>query len=254
MDKETVLITGATSGIGKAAAYKLAQHYKLILCGRRKDRLENLKASLAQTTDVHLLNFDIRDRKACHQAVSQLPEAFAKIDVLINNAGNAHGLSLMQNAEIDDWDQMIDINVKGLLYISQPIMKQMEQNDHGHIINIGSIAGQDVYPKGNVYCATKHAVIALTKSMRYDLHETNVKVGVINPGLVETEFSEVRFKGDKERASQTYQGYKALEAKDIANSIFYMLQQPEHVNISEMTVLPSAQSGRGLLRKSDVLN
>ncbi|MDR9401108.1 MAG: SDR family NAD(P)-dependent oxidoreductase [Psychroflexus sp.] len=254
MNKETVLITGATSGIGKAAAYKLAQHYNLILCGRRKDRLENLKASLAQTTDVHLLNFDIRDRKACHQAVSQLPEAFAKIDVLINNAGNAHGLSLMQDADIDDWDQMIDINVKGLLYISQPIMKQMEQNDHGHIINIGSIAGQDVYPKGNVYCATKHAVIALTKSMRYDLHDTNVKVGVINPGLVETEFSEVRFKGDKERASQTYQGYKALEAKDIANSIFYMLQQPEHVNISEMTVLPSAQSGRGLLRKSDVLN
>jgi NADP-dependent 3-hydroxy acid dehydrogenase YdfG len=254
MNKETVLITGATSGIGKAAAYKLAQHYKLILCGRRKDRLENLKASLAQTTDVHLLNFDIRDRKACHQAVSQLPEVFAKIDVLINNAGNAHGLSLMQDADIDDWDQMIDINVKGLLYISQPIMKQMEQNDHGHVINIGSIAGQDVYPKGNVYCATKHAVIALTKSMRYDLHDTNVKVGVINPGLVETEFSEVRFKGDKERASQTYQGYKALEAKDIANSIFYMLQQPEHVNINEMTVLPSAQSGRGLLRKSDVLN
>ena len=157
----------------------------------------------------------------------------------------------MQDANIDDWDQMIDINVKGLLYISQPIMKKMEMQDRGHIINIGSIAGQEVYPKGNIYCATKHAVIALTKSMRYDLHETRVKVGVINPGLVETEFSEVRFKGDKERAKQTYQGYKALEAADIANSILYMLQQPEHVNISEMTVLPSAQSGRGLLRKDN---
>jgi len=251
MYKETALITGATSGIGKATAYKLAQHYKLILCGRRKERLEELKASLAETTDVHLLNFDIRDRKACRQAIDKLPEAFARIDVLVNNAGNAHGLSLMQDAEIDDWDQMIDINVKGLLYISQPIMKKMEEQDHGHIINIGSIAGQEVYPKGNIYCATKHAVIALTKSMRYDLHETNVKVGVINPGLVETEFSEVRFKGDKERAQQTYQGYKALEAADIANSILYMLQQPEHVNISEITVMPSAQSGRGLLRKDN---
>lgn len=251
MYKETALITGATSGIGKATAYKLAQHYKLILCGRRKERLEELKASLERTTDVHLLNFDIRDRKACDQAIGELPEAFSRIDVLINNAGNAHGLSLMQDADIDDWDRMIDINVKGLLYISKPVMKQMEQNDHGHIINIGSIAGQDVYPKGNVYCATKHAVIALTKSMRYDLHESNVKVGIINPGLVETEFSEVRFKGDKERAGQTYQGYKALEAADIANSILYLLQQPEHVNISEITVLPAAQSGRGLLRKEE---
>jgi NADP-dependent 3-hydroxy acid dehydrogenase YdfG len=252
MSQPTAFITGATSGIGKATAYKLAQHYRLILCGRRKDRLEELQTSLAKTTDVHILNFDISDRKACEDAINQIPDAFSIIDVLINNAGNAHGLSLMQDADMDDYDKMIDINVKGLLYISQPIMKKMEQQDRGHIINIGSIAGQEVYPKGNVYCATKHAVIALTKSMRYDLHETQVKVGVINPGLVETEFSDVRFKGDKERAQQTYQGYKALEAADIANSILYMLQQPEHVNISEMTVLPSAQSGRGLLRKDDV--
>ena len=251
MSQLTALITGATSGIGKATAYKLAQHYRLILCGRRKERLEELKNSLTETTDVCILNFDISNRKACHEAIDQIPDDFSSIDVLINNAGNAHGLSLMQDADIDDWDQMIDINVKGLLYISQPIMKKMEQQNHGHIINIGSIAGQEVYPKGNVYCGTKHAVIALTKSMRYDLHETQVKVGVVNPGLVETEFSEVRFKGDTDRAKQTYQGYKALEAGDIANSILYMLQQPEHVNISEITVLPSAQSSSALLRKDN---
>ena len=251
MSQLTALITGATSGIGKATAYKLAQHYRLIICGRRKERLEELKNSLTEITEVCILNFDISDRKACYEAIDQIPVDFSSIDVLINNAGNAHGLSLMQDADIDDWDQMIDINVKGLLYISQPIMKKMEQQNHGHIINIGSIAGQEVYPKGNVYCGTKHAVIALTKSMRYDLHETKVRVGVINPGLVETEFSEVRFKGDTARAKQTYQGYKALEAVDIANSILYMLQQPEHVNISEMTVFPSAQSSSGLLRKDD---
>ena len=198
MSKPTAFITGASSGIGKASAYKLAQHYQLILCGRRKEKLEELASALREITQVHILSFDISDRKACGEAFNQIPNPFSSIDVLINNAGNAHGLSLMQDADIDDWDKMIDINIKGLLYISRPIMKMMEEQDHGHIINIGSIAGQEVYPKGNVYCATKHAVIALTKSMRYDLHDTQVKVGVINPGLVETEFSEVRFKGDKQ--------------------------------------------------------
>ncbi|NQZ78263.1 MAG: SDR family NAD(P)-dependent oxidoreductase, partial [Ekhidna sp.] len=205
MKNSIVFITGATSGIGEATARLLSNQYRLIIAGRRQERLEKLQSELPG--EVKILSFDVKDKKATNQAIESLPQDWKEVDVLINNAGNAHGLDFIQEGDTDDWDAMMDINVKGLLYVSKAILPQMVNRKKGHIINISSIAGREVYPKGNVYCASKHAVDALTKGMRMDLNEFGIKVTSIDPGLAETEFSEVRFKGDKERAKQVYENF-----------------------------------------------
>lgn len=247
---KTVLITGATSGIGKATARILAEkNYNIIICGRREERLAELKKDLSEFTEVHTLEFDVRDKKAVFENINSLPEAFSKIDILINNAGNAHGLDPIQNGDLDDWDAMIDINVKGLLYVSKAIIPKMIEQKSGHIINIGSIAGKEVYPNGNVYCASKHAVDALNNSMRMDLNSYGIRVGAIHPGMVETEFSEVRFKGDTERASNVYKGVKALQAEDIADIIQFVISRPYHVNIADLIVYPTAQASATILKR-----
>ncbi|MBT8184810.1 MAG: SDR family NAD(P)-dependent oxidoreductase [Eudoraea sp.] len=244
------LITGATSGIGKATATLFADNaIDLILCGRRQDRLDELQDALSKKVNVHTLRFDIRDRKAVSDAVSSLPSEFRMIDFLINNAGNAHGLDPIDQGNIDDWDAMIDINVKGLLYISKAIIPEMIKNGSGHIINIGSTAGKEVYPRGNVYCASKHAVDAINKGMRLDLNEHGIRVGAVNPGLVETEFSEVRFKGDTERAKTVYQGFQPLLAEDIAEIIFFVITRPSHVNIADLVVMPTAQASSTIVKR-----
>ncbi|PQJ68886.1 SDR family NAD(P)-dependent oxidoreductase [Polaribacter butkevichii] len=249
--KQTAFITGATSGIGKATAEIFAKNnIRLILCGRRTDRLTKLKEELSKLTEVTTLQFDVSDRTSVETAINSLPENFKKIDILINNAGNAHGLSSIQDGSIDDWDAMIDINVKGLLYVSKAIIPQMTDRNNGFIVNIGSIAGKDVYPNGNVYCASKHAVNALNKAMRIDLNKHNIRVSAIHPGAVETEFSEVRFKGDTEKAKSVYAGYKALQADDIADIIYFVISRPYHVNIEDLVVYPTAQATPTILNRN----
>ena len=246
---KTALITGATSGIGNATAYEFAKHgINLILCGRRLERLHTIKKALERFTNVHILNFDVRDKLEVFKAIESLPEEFKNIDILINNAGNAHGLDPIQSGNIDDWDAMLDINVKGLLYVSKAVIPQMTERKSGHIINIGSSAGKEVYPKGNVYCGSKHAVLAITEGMRIDLNPFGIKVSSINPGLVETEFSQVRFKGDK-IADSVYKGYKALQADDIADIIYFTISRPAHVNIADLLVYPTAQANNTTLKK-----
>ena len=248
-DNKTVLITGATSGIGRATAYELAKHeYCLILCGRRQGRLDAIKKELSSQTNVHTLNFDVRDKDAVHTAIHSLPEAFKNIDILINNAGNAHGLDPIETGSLDDWDAMMDINVKGLLYVSKAVIPQMTERKSGHIINIGSSAGKEVYPKGNVYCGSKHAVLAITEGMRLDLNPYGIKVAAINPGLVETEFSAVRFKGDK-KADNVYKGYKALQPEDVAEVIYFAISRPAHVNIADVLMFCTAQASSTVLKK-----
>jgi len=250
-NKKTALITGASSGIGMATARELAKEgFALILCGRRLERLEQLKAELSAITAVHVLCFDVRNKNEVAEAIQSIPADFSKIDVLINNAGNAHGLSPIESADLDDWDAMIDINVKGLLYVSRAIIPGMTERRSGHIIHIGSIAGKEVYPNGNVYCATKHAVDALNKAMRIYLNQYGIRVGAIHPGLVKTEFSLVRFKGDEERASKVYEGYQPLLPEDIADIIHFVITRPYHVNIADLTVLPSAQASPTIVKKS----
>ena len=245
------LVTGATSGIGRATARILARNnYKIILCGRREDRLTELENELSEFTKIHTLSFDVRDKKAVFESINSLPLAFSKIDVLINNAGNAHGLDSIQNGDLDDWDAMIDINVKGLLYVSKAIIPKMIEQKSGHIINIGSIAGKEVYPNGNVYCASKYAVDALNKSMRMDLNPFGIRVGAIHPGMVETEFSEVRFKGDTDRAANTYKDLKALQAEDIADVIHFVVSRPYHVNIADLIVFPTAQASATIVNRT----
>ena len=245
------LVTGATSGIGKATAQILAKNnYKIILCGRREDRLLELKKELSAFTEVCTLSFDVRDKKAVFESINSLSEGFCKIDVLINNAGNAHGLDSIQNGDLDDWDAMIDINVKGLLYVSKAIIPKMIEQKSGHIINIGSIAGKEVYANGNVYCASKHAVDALNQAMRIDLNPYGIRVGGIHPGAVETEFSEVRFKGDSERAATVYNGFEPLRAEDIADIIHFVISRPYHVNIADLMVLPTAQASATVMNRS----
>ncbi|TXD81466.1 SDR family NAD(P)-dependent oxidoreductase [Subsaximicrobium wynnwilliamsii] len=248
--KKIALITGATSGIGRATAYELAKHnINLILCGRRQERLVAIQKELGSQVKVHTLNFDVRDKKATLEAIASLPEDFKTIDILINNAGNAHGLDPIQDGDLDDWDAMIDINVKGLLYVSKAVIPQMTQRKSGHIINIGSSAGKEVYPKGNVYCGSKHAVLAITEGMRIDLNPFGIKVAAINPGLVETEFSEVRFKGDK-KANEVYKGYKALQPEDVAEVIYFAISRPPHVNIADVLVFCTAQANSTTLNKN----
>ena len=241
-------ITGATSGIGRASAEALADlGYDLIVCGRRTERLQDLKASLP--VDVVTLSFDVRDRVDVTSAIDSLPPEWQEIDVLVNNAGNAHGLSKVHDGDIDDWDAMIDINVKGLLYVTRKILPGMVERNRGYIINIGSIAGKEVYPNGNVYCASKHAVDAINKGLRMDLNGTNVRVSAINPGLVETEFSEVRFKGDTQRAAQVYANMEALQARDIAEIVVFLVTRPAHVNIADLLVLPQSQASSTIVSR-----
>ena len=248
--KVTAFITGATSGIGKATAEIFAKNnIRLVLCGRNADRLEGLRKELSKLTEVTSLQFDVSNRIAVENAIKSLPENFKTIDILINNAGNAHGLSSIQEGDLDDWDAMLDINVKGLLYVSKAIFPQMIARNSGFIVNIGSIAGKEVYPNGNVYCASKHAVNALNKGMRIDLNKHNIRVSAIHPGAVETAFSEVRFKGDTEKAAAVYKGYKPLQAEDIADIIYFVVTRPYHVNIEDLVVYPTAQANATILNK-----
>jgi len=252
MNTKTAFITGATSGIGKATAEIFAKNnMNLVLCGRREHRLFQLKEELSKITNVTTLQFDVSNKEAVFNAIDSLPPAFKKIDILINNAGNAHGLSTIQDGSIDDWDAMIDINVKGLLYVSKAILPQMVKRNNGFVVNIGSIAGKEVYPNGNVYCASKHAVNALNKAMRIDLNKHNIRVSAIHPGAVETEFSEVRFKGDFEKAKNVYKGFDALQAQDIAEIIQFVVSRPAHVNIEDLVVYPTAQASATILKKED---
>lgn len=247
---KTVLITGATSGIGKATAELFAiKNFNLVLCGRRQDRLDDLSKDLGKQTKVYTLNFDARDRNAVIDAINSLPHGFSAIDILINNAGNAHGLDPIESGNLDDWDTMLDINVKGLLYVSKAVIPKMIEQKSGHIINIGSTAGKEVYPKGNVYCASKHAVDALTKGMRIDLNQYGIRVGAVNPGAVETEFSNVRFKGDDEKAANVYKGFQPLVAQDIAETLLFVVTRPPHVNIADLIVTPTAQASATIWKK-----
>tara|TARA_R110000765_G_scaffold87493_3_gene167715 strand:- start:2297 stop:3049 length:753 start_codon:yes stop_codon:yes gene_type:complete len=249
--KKTAFITGATSGIGKATAINFALNgIDLVLCGRRQERLDALKEELGKEVKVHTLNFDIRKKDSVQKAISSLPKDFAKIDILINNAGNAHGLDTIQEGSVDDWDAMLDINVKGLLYVSKALIPQMVERKSGHIINIGSTAGKEVYPKGNVYCASKHAVDAINQGMRIDLNPYGIRVGAVNPGLVETEFSNVRFKGDENRAENVYKGFQPLKPEDIADIIHFVITRPYHVNIADLIVMPTAQASSTIVNKS----
>lgn len=247
--KKIALITGATSGIGKATAYEFAKHgIQLIICGRRQERLNSIKKELEPLTKVHTLHFDVRNNAEVKNAITSLPDDFKEIDILINNAGNAHGLDPINEGSIEDWDAMMDINVKGLLYVSKAVIPQMTHRKSGHIINIGSSAGKEVYPKGNVYCASKHAVLAITEGMRIDLNPFGIRVGAINPGLVETEFSHVRFKGDK-IADNVYKGFKALQAQDVAEVIYFVVSRPEHVNIADVLMFCTAQASSTIVKK-----
>jgi 3-hydroxy acid dehydrogenase/malonic semialdehyde reductase len=250
INMKTALITGATSGIGEATARILAKHnYNVILCGRREDRLLDLEKELSQFTEVHTLAFDVRDKNAVLKSIQSLPAKFSTIDVLINNAGNAHGFEPIQTGDLDDWDAMIDINVKGFLYVSKAVIPKMIARKSGHIINIGSTAAKEVYPNGNVYCASKHAVDAINQGMRIDLNSFGIRVGAIHPGLVETGFSEVRFKGDVNRASNVYKGFEPLQAEDIADIIHFVISRPYHVNIADLMVLPTAQASSTILKR-----
>ena len=248
--KKTVLVTGATSGIGKATAIRLANEgYSLVICGRRMNLLNELSNQLSDLAQIHCLSFDVSVKEEVFEAIDSLPEAFKTIDVLVNNAGNAHGLSSFQDGDIDDWEAMIDINVKGLLYVSKAVIKGMISHKSGHIINIGSIAGKEVYANGNVYCTSKFAVDALNQGMRIDLNKQGIKVGAIHPGLVETNFSNVRFKGDASKADQVYKGYKALQPEDIADVIHFMVSRPYHINIADLLILPTAQATSTIVNK-----
>lgn len=246
---KTALITGASSGIGEAIARILAERdYNLIICGRREERLIDLQAELSTKIKVDYLVFDVRDRDKVKEVLEPVVSERV-IDVLINNAGNAHGLAPIDQGDLDDWDAMIDGNVKGLLYVSKLIIPQMVERKDGHIINIGSIAGKEVYPNGNVYCASKHAVDAINNGMRMDLNQYGIKVSQISPGLVETEFSKVRFKGDDARAATVYDKLEALQAIDIAEVANFMLSRPDHVNISDVIVLPKAQASATVVKR-----
>ncbi len=252
--KKVALVTGTTSGIGEATACMFASNgYDLIITGRRSDRLKTLKEKLKNdSTRVLDLCFDVRNEEEVKKALRELPESWKKIDVLINNAGLAAGFDSIESGSSDDWNRMIDTNLKGLLYVSYEVAQIMKKNNTGgHIVNIGSIAGKEVYPNGNVYCATKHAVDALSKGMRMDLLKHNIKVTQICPGAVETEFSLVRFHDDAERAKTVYEGFEALVADDIADCIWFAVSRPKHVNINDMVVMPTAQASSSVFLKKE---
>lgn len=250
--KKIIFITGATAGFGKAIAYKFAEHgYDLVLTGRRADRLREIENDLINQYGCKVISlvFDVREKQKVAQEINSLPHDWKTIDVLVNNAGLASGLSTIQEGNTEDWDVMIDTNVKGLLYVSRLIMPMMIAKGNGHIINISSIAGKEAYFRGNVYCATKFAVDAITKSMRIDLLEHGIKVTSIDPGAAETEFSLVRFKGDAERAKKAYEGYEPLHAEDIADIAYFAASRPKHVVLNDIVVTPLAQANTAYLNK-----
>lgn len=250
--KKTILITGASAGIGEACAHIFAKNnFKIIITARRKDRLDQLKSILEKEyqAEVISLNFDVRNKVDVENAIHNLPQDWKKIDVLLNNAGLSLGLDPIQNGSIDDWETMIDTNVKGLLYVSKIVSKILIEQKSGHIINLGSIAGKESYPNGNVYCATKAAVDSLSKSMRMDLLPHGIKVTAIHPGAVETEFSMVRFKGDVERANNVYKGFEPLHPEDVAEVIYFAASRPAHVNINDMLVMPTAQASAAMINR-----
>lgn len=249
------MITGATSGIGKACALRFAaMGHKLILTGRRIDRLEAMKDDIekAFAVPVLILPFDVRDQKAVEKAVNGLSDYWSDIDILVNNAGLALGLHSIEEGLLSDWEQMIDTNIKGLLYVTRAVAPGMKNRGRGHIVNIGSIAGREVYPKGNVYCATKHAVDALSQGMRIDLVSYGIKVTQISPGAAETEFSKVRFYGDEERARNVYKGFKPLSGNDVAEVVAFVVNLPEHVNINDLLLMPTAQASATIFHKKDL--
>ena len=249
MDKRIALITGATSGIGAACAQRFYDEgYDIIITGRRQERLDAMAATL-DSERVYRLCFDVRNRNQVVNALIELPPEWKKIDVLVNNAGLALGLSTFFNGNIDHWDTMIDTNVKGLLYVSRAVSQGMIERNSGHIINIGSIAGKEVYMNGNVYCASKHAVDALSKAMRIELAEQGIRVGAVHPGAVETEFSEVRFEGDTDKAAQVYKGFENLVAEDVADAVFYMASRKPHVNINDLIIMPQAQPVASIIHR-----
>ena len=248
------MITGATAGIGKATARLFAQEgYDLIITGRREARLKELKEELEKINSINVLTlaFDVRNKAKVNEAIEGLNARWQKIDVLLNNAGLAKGFSDIQDGDIEDWEIMIDTNIKGLLYVSRAIMPLMIKNKTGQIVNIGSIAGKEVYAKGNVYCSTKYAVEAITKAMRMDLLPHKIKVSAVCPGAVETEFSEVRFEGDKSRAKSVYDGYQPLKPEDIAEAVLFVCSRPSHVNINDLLIMPTAQANTSNLLREE---
>jgi NADP-dependent 3-hydroxy acid dehydrogenase YdfG len=252
--RKIALITGATSGLGKAIALRLAKEgYDVIITGRRKDRLEELEREIEikYESKVYSLCFDVRVYNEVEKAITSLPEEWKEIDILVNNAGLAVGLDPIQQGVIDDWERMIDTNIKGLLYVTRVVSPGMVARKSGHIVNLGSIAGKGVYPNGAVYCATKHAVDALSQGMRMDMLPYGIRVTQVCPGAVNTEFSLVRFKGNQDRADLVYDGYDALTAENIADAVFYAVSQPPHVDIQDMLVMPTAQANGSMFHKNN---
>lgn len=251
---KTAMVTGATAGIGKACAHILAQNgYNIIITGRRKERLKTTAQEIKSKhkVEVHSLNFDVRNRDETFAAVESIPANFQKIDILVNNAGLAMGLASFEDGNMDHWDTMMDTNVKGLIYVSKAVVPLMIKHKTGHIINISSIAGKEVYALGNVYCASKHAVDALTRSMRLDLSKYPIKVSMISPGAVETEFSIVRFEGDIDKAKTVYKGFENLVADDIADAAWYIASRPQHVNINDLVIMPTAQPMASVIHRKN---
>lgn len=248
----TVLITGASAGIGAACARAFAgAGARLVLAARRTDRLEAIAGELGATdTDVLPLELDVRDAEAVSAAIGRLPAEWREIDLLVNNAGMARGVEPVQDGEPRDWDEMIDTNVKGLLYVTRAVVPGMLERGRGHVVNIGSTAGHEVYPGGAVYCATKHAVGAITRGLRLDLFGTPVRISTVDPGLVETEFSDVRFRGDTGRAAKVYQGYRPLRPEDVADAVLYVATRPDHVNIDEVIIKPQDQASSTMVNRS----
>lgn len=245
-----VLITGATSGIGAACARVFAQAgAKLILAARRQERLDQIADELSKLASVHLLQLDVCDRSSVESALSTLPASWSSVDILINNAGLSRGLDKLQEASFQDWEEMIDTNIKGLLYLTRFVVPGMVSRGRGHVVNLGSTAGHQTYPGGNVYCATKAAVRVISEGLKQDLLGTPVRVSSVNPGLVETEFSNVRFRGDTERAKQVYQGLTPLTPADVADVVFFCVTRPPHVNISEVLLMPTDQAGSMLFNR-----
>lgn len=248
-----VCITGASSGIGEACARAFARAgARLLLCARRLERLDALAPELRELGSPETMTFalDVRDREAVAERFATLPESWRRIDILVNNAGLSRGLDTIQEGNIQDWEEMIDTNVKGLLYVSRAVLPGMVERGSGHLINIGSIAGHEVYPKGNVYCGTKHAVGAITKGMQLDLLGTGVRASTVDPGMVETEFSQVRFHGDQERASAVYKGLTPLSGDDVADAVLYCATRPAHANVHEMILMPSAQASATMTHRA----
>lgn len=250
---KTVFITGASSGIGYACAEVFAKEkYNLLLASRRVDRLHAMATDLQNKygVKIHTVGLDVRDKSLVNKMWEELPAQWKNVDILINNAGLSQGLDPIHQGNTEDWDKMIDTNVKGLLYVTRLVSAVMQERKSGHIINIGSIAGKEVYPNGNVYCASKHAVDALTKAMRIDLLPYNIKVSSVDPGAVETEFSIVRFKGDQERAKKVYEGFTPLMAEDVAETIWFVASRPPHVNVNDLLLMPTAQASGTIFHKT----